>query len=137
MNARPDGRSVEIAGLRCEGRHGAYPGERDVLRTFVVDLVARGSFVDDDVATLTQLARDAVAAGSRNLLERVAADIASAVFDELAGIDEIAVRVMKPDPPGLDASSEAVAISFGRVTPAGARSPSAPFERPDPHRARG
>lgn len=108
-----------------------------MVRMFIVDLVARGSLHDDDLAILTRSARDSVAARSRKLLERVAADIASAAFDELAGLDELTVRVAKPDPPGLDASSEAVAISFGRVTPAAARPPSAPYGRPDRHRARG
>ncbi len=32
---------LEIHGLRCQGRHGAYPGEQDEKRLFLVDVHVR------------------------------------------------------------------------------------------------
>lgn len=115
-------RGIELHGVRCPGRHGAYAGERDTVRTFLVDITARGNVDERDVEALAACARDAVAAGSRALLERVASEVALAILARVDGVAEVRVRVVKPHPPGLDADGEAVTVTRARRA---ARGPSA------------
>ncbi|MEK7863804.1 MAG: dihydroneopterin aldolase [Chloroflexota bacterium] len=136
---------LELTGLRCQGWHGAYPGERDRSRTFLVDIAVRGdprisggdaSGAGIPAEALAAAARRVVAGTPRALLERVADDIARALLDEFAGLHEVSVRVVKPEPDGLDADAEAVTVTRSRPAPREGRSPSAPPERPAPRRAR-
>lgn len=113
MDDRP-GENVVITSLPCPGRHGVYPGERDTVRTFRVDLSLEGTLHADDVERVAATARDAVAARSRALLESVADDVAAAVLASSARVTAVRVRVAKPDPPGLDAESEAVTLTRAR-----------------------
>ncbi len=128
--------TVVISGVPCEGRHGAYAGERDVVRTFLVDVTARGAS-GDDAARIEAIAKRAVAARSRNLLERVAADVAAAVLGGIPSATAVTVRVVKPDPPGLGAASEAVSLSLARGGLRGAPAPSGSRVGPGGRRARG
>jgi dihydroneopterin aldolase len=137
MKRDPGGRSLAIAELRCPGRHGAYPGERDATRTFLVDVDVRGALADDDVMTLVAVARQAVAARSHALLESVAADVGDAILVAVRGVAAVQVRVTKPDPPGLGASSEAVSLTRSRRRRPGAHAPSGPRGRTDGRHARG
>jgi dihydroneopterin aldolase len=105
---------MELTGLRCAGRHGAYPGERDVTRTFLVDLALAGEVGADGTERVVATTRHAVGSHSRALLERVADDVARAILSEFTGVDAVRVRLAKPDPPGLDASLEAVTLSRDR-----------------------
>ena len=130
---------VELKALACPGRHGAYEGERDQPRVFLVDVSLRSrqgvpSAVPDELAAV---ARDAVAATSRRLLERVAFDVADAVLTQWDQADGVWVRVTKADPPGLDAAAEAVAITLSRDQLRVARRSSARHERRAGRRARG
>jgi len=127
-------RRIGIAGLRCDGRHGAYVGERDVTRAFFVDIRAVGALIDDDVETIASVARSVVAERSHALLERVADSVADAILAAIDRVSSVEVRVAKPDPPGLDAASEAVALI--RVRRNGSRAPSAPHARLAQHRER-
>jgi dihydroneopterin aldolase len=74
-----------LSGIRCEGRHGANPGEKDAPQPFVVDLDLEVRVDGDaigataDYRAITQAARDAVAATSFDLLESIAAAVAEAV----------------------------------------------------------
>lgn len=106
--------SVTITSLPCPGRHGAYPGERDAVRTFLVDLSLDGPLDADDVERVAATARQAVAARSHALLESVADDVAAAVLAGSAQVTAVRVRVAKPDPPGLAAESEAVTLTRAR-----------------------
>lgn len=108
---------MELTGLRCAGRHGAYPGERDVTRTLLVDVALTGDLGADGTERVVATTRRAVGSHSRALLERVADDVARAILAELAGVEAVRVRVAKPDPPGLDASLEAVTLSRDRRRP--------------------
>ena len=63
---------------------------------------------------LADVARDAVAASSRHLLERVAFDVAEAALTRWDQPDSVWVRVTKTNPPGLEAAAEAVAITLSR-----------------------
>ncbi|MGH2499571.1 MAG: dihydroneopterin aldolase [Candidatus Limnocylindria bacterium] len=140
---------LELRGLRCRGRHGAYPAERETERDFLVDLAVRADLAEavrsdslaaaTDLAALAATAREAVAGSSRSLLERVAADVADAILERFAGADEVRVRVAKPDPLGLDAAEEAVELRRARprARPSGSPSPSGRRARTDRRRGRG
>lgn len=75
-----------LTGIRCEGNHGANPGEKDSPQPFVVDLDldvrVDGDSVDQtaDYRAVTQAARDAVAGTSLDLLESIADAVAKAVL---------------------------------------------------------
>ncbi|MEO8293743.1 MAG: dihydroneopterin aldolase [Actinomycetota bacterium] len=75
-----------LTGIRCEGRHGANPGEKDTSQPFVVDLDVEvrvdGDHVDEtaDYRVLTQAARDTVAGTPLDLLETIADAVANAVL---------------------------------------------------------
>ena len=131
-------RVVTLTELRCPGRHGAYAGEQDQMRDFIVDV--RVTSVDGaprppDPERVSQIARRAVASASRKLLERVAYDVAAS---ELAGIEvaeQVWVRVTKPEPPGLDADAEAVSLTLARDQLLAARRSSARRARSRERRA--
>jgi dihydroneopterin aldolase len=130
---------LEIHALRCDGRHGAYEGEKDRARAFLVDITVRtdlSAAIDRDsldatidIAQIAQTAREVVGGPSRTLLERVAADVATAIVARFESVEEVRVRIVKPEPNGLGASAEAATITLGR--PARAVSPRAP-RRPAP-----
>ncbi len=102
---------IAIAGLRCPGRHGAYRGERERTRTFLVDLDLDGASGPSDSDRAAEAARRAVAGRSHALLEGVADDVAHAILDALPSLSAVRVRVAKPDPPGLGATLEAVSLT--------------------------
>jgi dihydroneopterin aldolase len=80
-----------LSGIRCEGRHGANPGEKDAPQPFVVDLDLEVRVDLDaiggtaDYRAIAQDARDTVAGTSFDLLETIAAAVAEAV----AGRDHV------------------------------------------------
>ncbi len=137
---------LEIEGLRCAGRHGAYPGERRRARRFLVDVALRTDLADavrtDDLAQTTDLAaiaavtREVVGGTPRTLLERLAADVARTLLDRF-GAREVRVRVTKPRPPGLGAASEAAEVSLARGRRRAAPRPSARRAPRAGRRARG
>lgn len=115
---------LEIQALRCDGRHGAYEGERDRATLFLVDLAVRTDLTaaierDDldatiDFTEIAATAREIVGGPSRKLLERVSADIATAILKRFPTVEEVRVRIVKPEPDGLGASAEAAAITLAR-----------------------
>jgi dihydroneopterin aldolase len=74
-----------LTGITASGRHGANPGEKDLLQDFVVDLDVEVEVSSDDIGAtadyrkLIQTARDIVAGTSFDLLETLAAAVAQAV----------------------------------------------------------
>jgi dihydroneopterin aldolase len=115
---------VELTGLRCQGRHGAYPEEQASQRVFLVDVavrtdVKRAATSDDlsdalDLACLAQTVQEVISGPSRKLLEALALGVSSAVLQRFAQAVEVKVRVRKPDPPGIDAAEEAVCLTVSR-----------------------
>lgn len=113
---------LELRGLRCLGRHGAYPGEQEAERVFLVDVAIHldlgpAAATDDlaaavDFAALADTVRGVVADRPRTLLEALALAIAQAVVQQFVAADRARVRVAKPQPPGLDATEEAVEIEL-------------------------
>jgi dihydroneopterin aldolase len=80
-----------LTGIRCEGRHGANPGEKGAPQPFIVDLDLDVRVDADHVAetadyrAVAQAARDAVAGTSFDLLESIADAVARAVL----GMDRV------------------------------------------------
>jgi dihydroneopterin aldolase len=80
-----------LSGIRCEGRHGANPGEKDAPQPFVVDLDldvrVDGDGIGEtaDYRAIAEAARDTVAGTSYDLLESIAAAVAEVV----AGMDHV------------------------------------------------
>ena len=115
---------LSIRGLRCPGRHGAYPGEQDVERVFLVDVevnldIGPAARSDDlaaalDFALLAALIRRAVASPPRALLEAVVYDAARAVLEAFPTVDAVRVRIVKPNPQGLAAAEESAEVSLRR-----------------------
>ena len=122
---------LEIHALRCEGRHGAYQDERDRPTRFLVDVAVRADLRaaiqrDDldatiDFAALAATTREVVGGPSRTLLERVCSEVASAILERFPPVEEVRVRIVKPEPKGLGASAEAAAITLARPSRTAAR----------------
>jgi dihydroneopterin aldolase len=112
-----------LTGIRCEGRHGANPGEKDRPQPFVVDLDldvdVGGDAIGEtaDYRAIAQRVRDVVAGRSLDLLETIAAELAAAVRElpkvlratavvhkpnaaRSLGIDGVAAAVTSGDEPG-------------------------------------
>ena len=121
--SRLPGRII-IRGLRCRGRQGPSPADREDPQDYLVDLelsvdVAEAATRDDlaaalDIATVASIVRDEVARRPRVLLERMTADVAQALLKEFDQVTEVRVKVEKPEPRGLDAAAEAVELTISR-----------------------
>lgn len=116
---------IIIRGLRCQGRQGPTPEAQEHAGDYLVDIgvwadVANAVARDDlavalDIAELASCARQEVARRPRVLLERVASDVAGAVLERFPLVTEVAVKVEKPEPNGLDAAAEAVELTILRT----------------------
>jgi dihydroneopterin aldolase len=102
--------------IRCEGRHGANPEEKDRPQPFVVDLDldvdVGGDAIGDtaDYRAIAQRVRNVVAEGSFDLLETIAAEVAAAVR-ELPKVLRATAVVHKPNAArsvGIDGIAAAV-----------------------------
>jgi dihydroneopterin aldolase len=93
---------IVIAGIRAYGRHGAYPGEKDLLQPFDVglkldldlELAARSDQLADtiDYATIYRRVVEIVEQRSFDLLERLGAEIlAVALEDERVRAAEVSI----------------------------------------------
>jgi dihydroneopterin aldolase len=115
---------IIIRGLRCRGRQGPTPGDREQAQDYLVDVelsvdVADAASRDDlaaalDIASVASLVRDEVARRPRVLLERMTADVAQALLEHFDQVTEVLVKVEKPEPRGLGAAAEAVEITISR-----------------------
>jgi len=79
------GAKLFLTGIRCEGRHGVNPGEKDAPQPFVVDLdldvEVTGDAIGDtaDYRAIAARVRDVVGERSFDLLESIAAAVADEV----------------------------------------------------------
>jgi len=115
---------IIIRGLRCRGRQGPTPADREQPQDYLVDIelsvdVADAAARDDlaaalDIAAVASLVRDEVARRPRVLLERITADVAQALLEQFDQVTDVRVRVEKPEPRGLDAAAEAVEVTISR-----------------------
>ncbi len=116
--------TIEIKALRCRGQQGTTAEERARKQVYLVDVVVRTDLADaartDDLASaldislLAKVVREAVADRPRALVERITFDVARAVLARFPAVSETRVRVLKPEPEGLDASAEAVELVLRR-----------------------
>lgn len=113
---------ISIRGLRCRGRQGSTPTDQEREHDYLVDIrisvdiaeaVARDELAAAiDIAEVASCVRQEVARRPRTLLERVAADVAEAVLERFERVSEVAVKVEKPEPEGLEAAAEAVELTM-------------------------
>ena len=115
---------VLIRSLRCRGRQGTTPAEQQQAHDYLVDVavsvdIEKAVEQDDlaaalDISEVASCVRDEVARRPRVLVERIAADVARALLARFGEIDEVTVKVEKPEPAGLDAAAEAVELTITR-----------------------
>lgn len=99
---------IELRGLKVRGNHGVFDHERRDGQDFIVDLtvwmeLAAAAASDDladtlDYGVLAQRAADIVAGPPRQLIEKVAAEIAEDVMRD-ARVHAVEVVVHKPSAP--------------------------------------
>ena len=93
--------TITLAGIPCQGRHGASPGEQDVEQDFSVDMEVvleyESDSLDDtlDYRQITQLVKDVVSSTRFHLMESMAEEVARRVF-ELPRVVEATALVHKP-----------------------------------------
>jgi 7,8-dihydroneopterin aldolase/epimerase/oxygenase len=101
------GDALVLRGLRFFGRHGVLAAERALGQRFVVDMrvgaCLRAAGASDDLAdtinyaALRETAREVVEDGPpRQLIEKVAADIAERVLSEHPAAADVRVVISKP-----------------------------------------
>jgi dihydroneopterin aldolase len=116
--------TIEIRSLRCRGRQGTTPEERALEQDYLVDIVVRTDLADAvraddisaalDISVLAKVVRESVADRPRALVERITFDVARSVLARFPAVSETRVRVLKPEPDGLDAEAEAVELVLRR-----------------------
>lgn len=97
---------IALRGIRVRARHGADPGEREREQLFELDVVAEldlaSAAASDEIADTLHYGRlyrrivDVVRERSHVLLERVAADVIEALFED-ARVARASVTVAKPE----------------------------------------
>jgi dihydroneopterin aldolase len=115
---------ISIRGLRCRGRQGTTPAEQQQAHDYLVDVelsvdIANAVERDDlaaalDISEVASCVREEVARRPRVLVERIAADVAGALLARFEQVKEVSLKVEKPEPAGLEAAAEAVALTVHR-----------------------
>lgn len=116
---------LSLLGMRFLGRHGVLPEEKVTAQPFEVDLVLHAELADaaerDDLAATVDYARlfgivrDIVEGTSRDLIEALAGEIASAALAATPPeiVESVEVRVRKPEAP-IHGSFDTVEVSLTR-----------------------
>jgi dihydroneopterin aldolase len=93
--------TIEIRALRCRGRQGTTTDERAREQSYLVDVVVRTDLADavraDDLASALDISA-----------------LAKVVRESVAERPRARVRVLKPEPDGLEAGGEAVELVLRR-----------------------
>jgi len=100
---------IFVDGLRLHAFHGYYPHERKYGQMFEIDLelvadLAEAAAADSlkatvDYGKVTAITRQAFCGAPRTLVEAAALDVAQALLDAFARIEQVRVRVGKVAPP--------------------------------------
>ncbi len=114
---------IRLDGMAFYGYHGVRPAERESGQRFLVDLevtrdLTRAGESDDledtvSYSELFDLVKDIVEGEPHNLLESLAATIASAVLDS-HDVDSVTVLVKKPEVPIADAVLDHASVQITR-----------------------
>ena len=115
---------IMVKGLRLFAYHGVNEEEKQNGQDFVIDLTAYADLssacesdrLDDTVnyAKMIKTVRHVFTAEKYDLIEKCAGVIADAVLDEYPAVNEITVKVMKPDAP-VSADLGYVAVEITRT----------------------
>ena len=112
---------VALRGLRCSATQGEPPAATLLLVDVSIEIDLSAVEQTDayaDVVDLSDLAvtmRQAVAAHPRRLLETIAVHAARGVLARYADVYDVRLRVVKPQPAGLDAAEESVEVRLSRT----------------------
>lgn len=100
---------LKIQGIRCYGRHGVASEENRLGQRFEVSLVlgfdcAQVGHTDEiahsvNYASVIEAVVKIVEGKPHRLIESVAESIAQAVLERFSRVQEVAVTVVKPNPP--------------------------------------
>ncbi len=114
---------IEIRGLEVFAHHGVFEHERRDGQRFVIDVTLRAgdaaSGQNDDLAGTVDYGAvcdrvvELVSGGPYNLIEKVADVVCTALLEEFP-VDEVTVRVAKPDAP-IEHRFDHVAVTVSRV----------------------
>ena len=115
---------ILLEGMVFFGRHGALPAERELGQRFFVsvemslDLQPAGT-TDDlaktvDYGEVHRLVRSIVEGEPANLIEAVAEKVAASILEHHPSVDEVRVKVAKPDVRLGDTVLESAAVEVLR-----------------------
>lgn len=109
--------------LEFYGYHGVYPEETKLGQRFYVDLImemdlsksAKSDNLNDtiDYGAVHDLVKSIMEGEPRNLVETLAEEISSSLLNEFSLIENVTVKVIKPDPP-IPGHYESVAVEITR-----------------------
>jgi dihydroneopterin aldolase len=119
---------VALRGLRCCATQGDPPAATLLVVDVSIEIdlsavVESDAYADVvDLADLAASVRQTVAAQPRRLLETIAVHAARGVLARYAAVHKVRLRVIKPEPSGLDAAEESVEVRLSRGTGSGSGS---------------
>ena len=114
---------IILSGMTFYGYHGTNPAEKERGQRFVVDVeleadLRRSGETDDlndtiNYADAYRAVREVVEGESRNLLERVASEVAARLLADFPA-QAVLIRITKPQPPIKGATGGAAAVEVYR-----------------------
>ena len=117
------GDKILLEGMEFYAYHGVNESEKSQGQRFIVDLemtadLSRASETDDledtvNYSRVFRLVKEIIEGPSRDLIETVAGEIASRVLEDFA-VEQIRVRVSKPDVPLKGAKLKGAAVEIVR-----------------------
>lgn len=128
-----EGIKIHINGLEVYAYHGVLPEERKLGQAFIFDIVlslspdskaAESDAIEDtvDYADVCDLVIHTATRHPFNLLEKLAAEIASAILRRYPAVESVKLKVTKPSPP-IAHPLKGVAVSLKRSRAAGGADP--------------
>jgi dihydroneopterin aldolase len=115
---------IHLTGMRFHARHGVHAEERALGQTYVVDVslahdLSRAGRSDDlndtiDYGLVFRVVRGVVEGEPRNLVERVAEDVAAQLL-RTTPARSVRVRLHKPHPPITDADLDEESVEIERA----------------------
>ncbi len=114
---------IYFKGMEFYGYHGVYPEENKLGQRYIVDIelyldLSRPGHTDNldhtiNYAQVYELCKEIVEKETYQLVEKVAQQIAEKSLHKFPLLDELLVRVVKPDPP-IPGHYDSVAVEIRR-----------------------